>query len=282
MTASELPTAREGRVAADLVDIAALGRYPVVRELGAGGMGAVLCVRDPELRREMAAKVALDRADAALDKFVREAQVTGLLEHPGIPPVHELGRSADGRVYFTMKRVEGHDLAAVIQDLRAGAARPTITERLEIFLKVCDAVAFAHSKDVIHRDIKPANIMVGAFGEVLVMDWGLARVLGHHDADHGPTSSRDGHGDGDPLATLEGTVMGTPAYMPPEQAGGEIGRLDARSDVYALGALLYELLTFEPPYAGPTAFAVLAQVLDGPPVPPRERAPARDVPWELD
>jgi len=285
----QLPTIPLGRPESSATDPTRLGRFPVIGTLGRGGMGEVLAVRDPELGRSMAAKVALDQLDGpALQKFVLEAQVTGSLEHPGIPPVHELGLTNDGRVYFTMKAVKGCDLAARLAEQRSGAgsAAARLPEMLAIFVKVCDTLAYAHAHQVIHRDIKPANIMVGEFGEVLVMDWGLARVLGDAatpalgtgaiaaEADRRAGGARD--------LTQDGAILGTPAYMPPEQALGEIDALDARSDVYALGATLYEILTLEPPYAGETVMAVLTQAMDGKVVPPTVRAPRQVIPWELE
>jgi len=264
-----------------------VGRYSVTGVLGRGGMGEVLAARDEALRRDIAIKRALDPSDqAAHAKFVLEAQVTGQLEHPGIVPVHELGTGDDRRPYFTMKRVAGRDLADVLLEARNGpAARRSarLLELLQILLKVCDAVAFAHSRGVIHRDLKPANVRVGEFGEVLVMDWGLAKVLGHADpvSDQLAPDVRTDTTDG-PLVTLAGTVLGTPAYMPPEQAAGRVDELDARADVYALGALLYEMLALEPPYTGATAWVVLAAVLEGPPPAPSARAVGRHVPWELE
>ena len=263
-----------------------LGPYAVTGHLGAGGMGAVLQVRDPSLEREMAAKVTLDPVQGPnLDRFIREAQITGRLEHPGIPPVHALGLTTDGRAFFTMKQVRGRDLAAIVATLRLGAPTDgdpptgsTLLERLEIFLKITDAVAFAHSQGVIHRDLKPANVMVGPFGEVLVMDWGLARVKGEP-LGGGPDGQRPGAAS---TATQDGTVVGTPAYMAPEQARGCVSELDERADLYALGALLYELLTLVPPYEGATVWHVLDQVLAGPPVSPCARAPHRAIPWELE
>ncbi|MBI4617520.1 MAG: serine/threonine protein kinase, partial [Planctomycetes bacterium] len=185
---------------------ARLGRYPLLATLGKGGMGEVLLVRDPELGRDLAAKVILGGARAGrapLAKFLLEAQVTGQLEHPNIVPVHELGIDEGNRAYFTMKRVKGRDLEALLSDLAAGEGRQSsstsgrrraagrasgvrkvehaeaaLVRLLAIFLKVLDAVAFAHSRGVIHRDLKPANVMTGEFGEVLVMDWGLAKVIG--------------------------------------------------------------------------------------------------------
>ncbi|MBI4617663.1 MAG: serine/threonine protein kinase, partial [Planctomycetes bacterium] len=206
-----------------------LGRYPVLGTIGKGGMGEVLLVKDPELNRELAAKVSLGGSRVErllLEKFLLEAQVTGQLEHPNIVPLHELGLADGKRAYFTMKRVKGKDLGAVLSQVAASegklssstsgrrralkrgarnAERGTEKDRgekgahslvrlLEVFLKVCDAVGFAHSRGVIHRDLKPANIMVGEFGEVLVMDWGLARVQGDsvavdgHGHGHGPRS----------------------------------------------------------------------------------------------
>ena len=258
-----------------------IGRYEVTGELGQGGMGHVLAARDPALEREVAVKVVRAPAEArALEAFAREAKITGALEPPNIVPIHELGHSADGRPYFAMKKVEGRTLE---QLLRARHGQEPLAGILGVFLKVCDAIAFAHARGVIHRDLKPANIMVGEFGEVLVMDWGLAKRLGTHDA-HSDRVALAPRGDDpdSPLATLDGTVVGTPAYMPPEQAAGQIAKVGKASDVYALGAILYEVLAGAPPFEGPSVWAVLARVLEGPPVPPGERAPGRIVPWELE
>ncbi|MBI4615366.1 MAG: tetratricopeptide repeat protein [Planctomycetes bacterium] len=294
----------------------ALGRHLVLGELGAGGMGKILLVRDPELNRELAAKVILGRSQEAglLQKFLVEAQVTGQLEHPNIIPVHELGLAADRRVYFTMKRVRGRDLAAILGELRekssgrrerpgsrrrkverADAGEPrgadSLGELLPVFLKVCDAIAFAHSRGVIHRDLKPANVMTGEFGEVLVMDWGLAKIEGHPDTAEaavapdlasGAVAGRVLDGGANPLRTQDGALMGTPAYMPPEQARGEVSRIDRRSDIYSLGAILYEILALEPAFTGKTPWAVIEKVSRGELVPPSRRAPHRAIPRELE
>lgn len=243
-----------------------LGRYVVCGRLGAGGMGEVLLVEDVELGRRVAAKILHEGPfDAnATRRFVREVQVTGQLEHPSIMPVYDVGRTPDGRAFFTMKEVRGHDLDAAIAALRESGRGLSLVERLHVFLKICDAVAFAHSRGVVHRDLKPANVMIGAFGEVLVLDWGLARVL---DA---------------PDESVDGQVCGTPAYMPPEQAAGRIAEVDVQSDVYALGAILYQLLALAPPYVAPTASEVLAQVRAGPPPTIAERARGHLPPWELE
>ena len=246
-----------------------LGRYVVTSRLGAGGMGEVLAVKDESLDREVAAKVAREGADdLVVAKLVAEARLTGQLEHPAIVPVHEAGRTADGRCFFTMKRIHGRDLEAVLSE------PPPLVERLHVFLKICEAISFAHSRGVIHRDLKPANVMVGEFGEVLVCDWGIAKRLGSHVEAGRQTIVAD------PLATLDGQIMGTPAYMPPEQADGRIGDIDERSDVYALGAILYQLLALEPPYRGRTSTDVLRDVQEGRLVPPSHRQ--RDVPLELE
>ena len=266
-----------------------LGRYEVTGRLGAGGMGEVLEVQDAELRRTMAAKVMRTKASSGerVARFLREARLTGGLEHPGIPPVHELGRTPEGHPYFTMKRVSGRDLAAHLLELRGRRDRAPATfdfaaDRaylLGVFLKICEAMSFAHSRGVIHRDLKPANVMVGRFGEVLVMDWGLARLeadaASDDEAPRNPLASDEGH-------TLEGDVLGTPAYMSPEQARGEVHALDQRSDVYALGAMLYEILCLEPPYAGDRMDDVLDDVRAGRLRPLASRSSAVDVPWELD
>jgi tetratricopeptide (TPR) repeat protein len=237
-----------------------IGPYEVFGEIGRGGMGAVLRGRDPNLGRDLALKVLLadhcGRADV-LQRFHEEAQIGGQLQHPGVVPVYELGRSADGLPFFTMKLVRGQTLASLLQQRTDPAQdRPRF---LQIFEQVCQTVAYAHARGVIHRDLKPANVMVGAFGEVQVMDWGLAKVLGRG----GEQSSQAPQGQEGPAGlvhtdrsgraeshTQAGSLMGTPAYMPPEQARGEVGRLDERCDVFSLGAMLCEVLIGRPPYRG--------------------------------
>jgi serine/threonine protein kinase len=232
--------------------------YEVLEELAQGGMGIVYRVRDLRLRRDLALKVLRpeyqDRLDAR-QRFLEEVQIAGQLQHPGIVPVHELGNLPDGRPFFTMKLVRGRTLA----ELLVGRPAPSheLPHFVGIFQQVCQAVASAHSKGVLHRDLKPANVMVGAFGEVQVMDWGLAKLL---DADHtaatpssaGATVSvvETARTDTEDAQTQAGAVLGTLAYMAPEQALGEIERVDRRSDVFGLGAILCEILTGLPPYTG--------------------------------
>jgi WD40 repeat protein len=284
-------------------------RYQLRGEIARGGMGAILKVWDEDLRRALAMKVILGKAEEVgtggtppvnrrlLARFVEEAQVTGQLDHPGIVPVHELGLDSDGHVFFTMKLVKGRDLKAIFEQVFAGNTDWTEARAIGVILKVCEAMAYAHAKGVVHRDLKPDNVMVGSFGEVYVMDWGLARVLGRKDTHDirlqsasAPHSSiqterreeREGTPDS-PLVTMDGDVVGTPAYMPPEQARGEIERLGPQSDVYSIGAMLYHLLTRHMPYvpAGARASnrAVLGMVLHGPP--PEVRRNRVDVPGEL-
>ncbi|MHC5082251.1 MAG: serine/threonine-protein kinase, partial [Planctomycetota bacterium] len=236
-------------------------RYGILGEIARGGMGAIVKLVDNDIRRPVAMKVILggpansvEGAETArIERFVEEAQVTGQLEHPNIVPVHELGLDAEGKVYFTMKLVRGESLDAIIDavaDKDPEAIRKySLSHLLQVFLKVCDAMAFAHSKGVVHRDLKPENVMVGRFGEVLVMDWGLAKVKGHEDRaeEEWVETIRSEKEAG---RTLSGEVMGTPSYMPPEQAAGKVERVDERSDVFALGAVLYKILTHEAPYTG--------------------------------
>ena len=239
-----------------LASPAATGRYEVLGEIARGGMGAVLLGRDPALGRELALKVLLpDHRDrpAMVRRFVEEAQIGGQLQHPGVVPVYDVGVLADHRPFFAMKLVRGRTLAALL-DGRAGPS-DDLPRFVGIFESVCQAVAYAHAHKVIHRDLKPPNVMVGSFGEVQVMDWGLAKVLEaggeavEPDAAPGGRTARDGrHGD----ASREGSVMGTAAYMAPEQARGEVDRLDERCDVFALGGILCEILTGRPPFAAPT------------------------------
>jgi len=258
-------------------------RYVDLGLLGTGGMAEVRRVRDRDLGCTLAMKIIradlMDHPDA-LARFIEEAQCSAQLQHPGIVPVHELGRLPDGRFYFTMQEVRGRRLSEVIAEVHAASeghqwrAAPsgwTFRSLVDTFHRVCEAVAYAHGRGVVHRDLKPANIMVGAHGEVLVLDWGLAKVRGRHDL-AASTWSQDAvvtdRSQDDSLETHMGAVGGTPAYMPPEQAQGAIDQIDARSDVYALGAILYQILSGRPPYVGHTAQAVLAQVRAGAPPPP--------------
>jgi len=229
-------------------------RYELLGEIARGGMGVVLKARDPDLGRDLAFKVVREEYAAhpqILQRFVEEAQIGGQLQHPGIVPIYDLGRLASGQPYFAMKLVKGRTLDDLLQE-RISPADERV-RYVHNFLQVCQTMAYAHSKGVIHRDLKPANVMVGAFGEVLVMDWGLAKVLpkGADDAAAGcpapearPTVIHVPHEN----ETASGSVMGTPAFMPPEQASGEIDKLDERADVFGLGAILCVILTGHPPF----------------------------------
>ncbi|MGE3853295.1 MAG: WD40 repeat domain-containing serine/threonine protein kinase, partial [Planctomycetota bacterium] len=242
-------------------------RYDIRDEVGRGGMGRVARAFDHRTRREVALKQLL-KADAveARARFLEECQITAQLEHPGIVPVHDLGIDESGRMYLSMKLVRGRSMKERVDEARAAiddgkpleSAWP-LTRRLEAFRKVCDAIAFAHSRGVIHRDIKPDNVMLGDFGEVLVMDWGLARIVGTPETHHDRLVLSDRH-DNATARTLDGAVAGTPAYMSPEQARGDIEQLDERTDVYALGAILYELLTLTAPFRGPTSWDIISDV----------------------
>jgi hypothetical protein len=234
-----------------------LRNYELLDQLGKGGMGEVYRCCDPSLGRDLAIKVMRPQCGgpAAERRFLREARITGSLQHPGIVPVHNLGQLPDGRLYYTMKLVRGQTLKDRLADGPATLAE-RLTELLAIFEKVCQAIAYAHSKGVIHRDLKPANIMIGRFGEVQVMDWGLAKLLSPQGiaapstepAEAGGTVIRTEVEGGPADLSCEGAPMGTPQYMPPEQAGGDLELMDERADVFALGAILCVLLTGQPPY----------------------------------
>ncbi|MGE0432307.1 MAG: serine/threonine-protein kinase, partial [Planctomycetota bacterium] len=259
--------------------------FRVGDELGRGGMGTVRSAEDVDLGRELAIKF-LQRADAeSVERFLEEAQITAQLEHPNIVPVHQLGRDADGRPWLAMKRIDGQSLADHLTAEKQRPARllPEDLDRcLQVFGKVCDAVAFAHSRGVIHRDIKPANVMVGAFGEVLLVDWGLARPLDvSDDAGKRPVRTARRNDASGALLTVDGDVFGTPAYMPPEQAEGRTDEVDERADIFALGGLLYHMLTLEPPYSGRTPTLTVAMAARHQLIPPRRRAPGRAIPKEL-
>jgi serine/threonine-protein kinase len=236
------------------------GRYHLIGELARGGMGVILKGRDVDLGRDLAVKVILEEHrdhPEMIRRFVEEAQIGGQLQHPGIVPVHEIGRFSDGRLYIAMKLVKGCTLAALLEDRKEpGDDRPRF---LSLFEQVCQTMAYAHSRGVVHRDLKPSNVMVGSFGEVQVMDWGLAKVLEQggvadelrsrlRQADLSTIRTlRSGSGADDSRA---GSVLGTPAYMAPEQARGALDTVDERADVFGLGSILCEILTGLPAYSG--------------------------------
>jgi len=219
-------------------------------------MATVELLADKALRRKTAMKVLLPEMateDQAVKSFIREAQVTGQLDHPNIVPVYDLGSTPDEQLFFTMKLLAGKTLSEVVEALPEGPPdRESLFDLLEIVLKMCDALAFAHQRSVVHRDIKPENIMIGDFGQVYLVDWGLAKL-----------TQKPGSGAGDEVEPVSSTfqgiwgrrVIGTPVYMSPEQAAG--GEIDERADVFAVGAVLYFLLARRPPYEGGSAEEVV-------------------------
>ena len=253
-------------------DLPTVPGYRVLREIARGGMGKVLAALDLGLDRDVALKILLPGANA--DRFVRESKITARLPHPGIPPVHALGTLADGSPFLAMKLIVGQTLAAEMKT----ADRPRL---LQAFTQVCQAVGFAHSRGVIHRDLKPANVMIGTFGEVQVMDWGLAKYLTSREiadeprssavppvafvgTDPNQTTDHRAPGESTDNETQAGTVLGTPVYMAPEVAAGNAATKAA--DVYGLGAILCALLTGRPPYTGGTVADVLKKVMTTDPV----------------
>ncbi|MEM1206634.1 MAG: serine/threonine-protein kinase [Acidobacteriota bacterium] len=295
-----------GSAASDRSDTAmALSRSPVEEELaepalpktveeqyedrgiiGQGGMGSVRRVFDRRLRREAALKLlrpgsGLRRRETL--RFVDEAQITGQLDHPNIVPIHELGQDSQGSHFFTMKLVEGQNLERALE--AAGERRlvpEVLAEFLQVFIKICDAVAFAHSRGVIHRDLKPSNIMVGDYGQVYVMDWGIARLVSpsgnESGAPHRVTLTRGDASDLD----QQGSLVGTPRYMAPEQVQGQHHLTDERADVFALGATLSHILTGHAPYTEQNYFSLLVQVQSGEVPRPRDLPGGQAIPKELE
>jgi serine/threonine protein kinase len=242
--------------------------YQIQDEIGRGGMGEVYRARDERLGRTLAVKVLQNRYRDARDmqcRFEEEARLTGQLQHPGVPPVHELGKTADGRPFFSMKLVKGQTLADLLR--RRQGPGEELARFVSIFGEVCRAVAYAHSHGLLHRDLKPANVMVGAFGEAQVMDWGLAKAHGGEQAGRGWSGEASTLHTARPAKeadwTQDGSVLGTLGYMAPEQARGEIDRLDERSDVFGLGAILCVILTGRPPHEGATVQEVRRRAAEG-------------------
>lgn len=249
-------------------------RYKFIRTIGFGGMKAVLLVEDRDTGREIAMALIPDYRDRPhrdLERFVSEARINAMLEHPNIVPVHDIGKDASGAPYFTMKYLRGKMLEKVIKLLREGdaatTARYTLFRRLQIFIRVCNAIDFAHSHGVCHLDIKPSNINLGDHGEVVVLDWGLARML-----DENGRAKLD-----------DRRPKGTPGYIAPEYLNpASAGQVGIRSDIYSLGALLYAMLTLEAPLAGRSVEEILRHTAAGDVPRPSLAAPGRDIPASLE
>ncbi|HEX8203144.1 MAG TPA: serine/threonine-protein kinase, partial [Isosphaeraceae bacterium] len=263
-------------------------RFRVLRPHARGGLGEVFVAHDEELNREVALKEILGRfADDPVQRarFLREAEIAGRLEHPGIVPVHGLGRYRDGRPYYAMRLVKGHTFQEAIDHFH-GARAPgrdpgkrslTLRQLLGRFIAVCNAIAYAHSQGIVHRDLKPDNILLGPFGETLVVDWGLAKPIGPpHDGPGVTAEVFRATPVGGSLPTQTGSVVGTPAYMSPEQAAGRLDLVGPASDVYSLGATLYCLLTGRAPVEDPDLDVVLRKVRRGEFRSPRQVNPASD------
>ncbi len=237
------------------------GRFKLLWELARGGMGVVYRAFDPDLNRIVAIK--LIRGSGAIGaglklRFLEEAKVTAQLQHPGIPPVHEVGELPDGRPYLAMKLIKGRTLGEELSDAEARLSnRPKL---VAVFESICQTVGFAHSNGVLHRDLKPANIMVGAFGEVQVMDWGLARTAQREEQKQSGASDLK---DAAAFETLSGSILGTPAYAAPEQIRGELDKVSTRSDVFGLGGILCTILTGHPPFDKRDGGSVVLQGAEG-------------------
>lgn len=261
--------------------------YTSITPLGKGSFGEVHSAHDSLLGREVAIKslkTQFRKDEAVVDRFLKEARGMSQLEHPNIMPVHEMGVTDDLGVFFTMKKIEGNNLKEILDYLGSNTSyylsKYPLNVLLEIFLSICNGVAFAHSKGVIHRDLKPANIMIGEFGEVLILDWGLVKSLDTQEGEASPVKLRmDELDEGN--NTIDGAISGTPNYMSPEQAEGHVDSVDFQSDVYSLGSILYHILTHLPPFERTQLRKLLDQVKAGNFIAPRKRRPDLKIPREL-
>ncbi len=265
--------------------------YEIGDIVARGGMGAIIAARDTNIRRQVAMKVMLEKRKVGsneLLRFIQEAQITGQLEHPNIVPVHELAVDSSGHVFYTMKFLRGTTLKAIVKAIRNGKnetiEKYPLNTLINIYLKLCDAVAFAHSRGVVHRDLKPENVMVGDYGEVMVVDWGLAKVMGMElvpvpteDEDKTPDWASEGiesvRDEQESLKTMKGTILGTPSFMAPEQAHGNTEEIGPKSDIYALGGILYNLLTLHLPVESKGMNDLLVKLVSGKLIPPQEWNP---------
>ncbi len=247
-------------------------KYKVLGSIGRGGMGIVHQARDLRIVRNVAMKVIKTSSQFSREnvlRFVDEAQLTGQLQHPNIIPVYELGLDEYGEVFYTMKYVKGTTLDQILRRIREGEEvaikKYPLATMLTAFQKICDGVAYAHSMGVVHRDLKPDNVMIGEYGEVLVMDWGLAKKMaaGMHDEHLGDTKPQLPASDLRGFETLNGLIVGTPPYISPESARGELDRIDPRSDIFVLGAILYAILTLRPPFPGKEFGELIEQIVTG-------------------
>ena len=278
-TENNLSSAEPSRLGKQLADsliedltVKPANKYTFHRSIGRGGMKLITEVHDKDTSRQIAVAELLDPSKKMqYARFVREAKITGNLEHPNIVPIHDIGISENGTPYFTMKLLKGETLASVLKKLKDGdpeyVEKWTLTRLLMVFRKICNGIGFAHTKNVVHLDLSPENVQLGEFGDVLVLDWGLAKIIGDQDDLDEDFTDEDidkaSYQDGMPLMTMDGDIKGTPGYMAPEQAAGRNTERDVRTDIYALGAILYSILTYEPPVRTQQVDKMLADTIEG-------------------
>jgi PAS domain S-box-containing protein len=258
------------------------GRYQLNSLHAAGGIGEIWLARDADLERDVAVKRLQSQSsgsEVTKLRFLREARITGQLDHPGVVPIYEICLDeATGQPYYSMRFLKGRTLTEVVTEYHArrkqqGSDPQALLNLLNAFCIVCNTVAYAHSKGIVHRDLKCDNVILGDYGEVVVIDWGLAKEVGSYEVAGAGSHDPAHYASANPAATLAGHILGSPAYMAPEQAAGLVDMIGPRTDVYGLCAILYEILCGQPPFLGKNALEVLTRVADVPPVPPSELAP---------